>query len=427
MSFSDKALGNGWHDQAARLVGMHGKLSRRNAHAASGFDENAAAREAALTEQLDNANAQIARLEQRVEHEAGTVQALRQHMQLLDKQFEDAERRADELEGELAAACDAAALHDNECQSLRVSLDLATEENTQLTQRLEQSDAELYGTRADLARLQDDEQRQTLQVSLDLATAESAQLSQSLEASEAALGSASVELARLRTASTEAANERGKLASELFETNGKWLSETGELREQLETMSVRAETAERFLTDVRECLLTRTADSKVTERSLVEMTAARRDADGQIKQLQDLLCVKQCQLNEVEQSRDELVSASNALLKTCQSRDTALAQADEKTEALNKRIAQLEAEARQSEARQASRRKAAARSAAVRSARPQSPAVNRAPADEADDKNRIKWAELAVEIAKLVKLKGPIPEPLPAGPTNALLASTITF
>ena len=31
------------------------------------------------------------------------------------------------------------------------------------------------------------------------------------------------------------------------------------------------------------------------------------------------------------------------------------------------------------------------------------------------------------ELAKLAKLKGQLPDPLQVGPTNALLASTITF
>jgi chromosome segregation ATPase len=419
MTFSEKALGNGWHDQASRLVGMHGILSPKAKHAGQpGFEADAAARQAALTEELETAAAQIARLERRLEQEAATTKALRDHIALLDKQFEDAERRADELETELAGACDNAALHDNASQSLQVSLDLAIDENTQLAQRLEQSDAALAGARAELARLQDTDECRSLQASFDRAIDENAQLARSLDASEAALGTASTELARLRTTLAETASERTKLASELFETTGKRLNETAELREQLEAMSVRAETAERLLTDARECLLTRTAEGKAAERARAEIAAARRDADGQIKQLQDLLCVKQCQINEIDQSRSELVSATGALLRTCQNRDAALVEADKKIDTLTKRFAQLEA---------AAARKAGRRKAATRDAQPRRPAASRAPADNADDKNRIKWAELAIELAKLVKLKGHPPAPLQAASPTALLASTITF
>ena len=418
MALSEKAPGNGWHDQASRLVGMHGILSPKAKHTGQpGFTADAAARAAALTEELETAAAQIARLERRLEQEAATTKALRDHIALLDKQFEDAERRADELETELAAACDTAALHDNESQSLQVSLDLAIDENAQLTQRLEQSDTALAGARTELARLQDTDECQSLQVSFDRALAENAQLAQSLDASEAALGDTSTELARLRTTLAETAGERTKLASELFETTGKRLNETAELREQLEAMSVRADTAERLLTDARECLLTRAAEIKIAERGLAEMAAARRDADAQIKQLQDLLCVRQCQINEIDQSRSELVSATGALLRTCQNREAALTEADKKIDTLTGRIAQLEATAR----------KAKRRKTVTREAQPPRPAASRAPAGNADDKNRIKWAELAIELAKLVKLKGQPSGPLQTPTPTALLASTITF
>ena len=43
-------------------------------------------------------------------------------------------------------------------------------------------------------------------------------------------------------------------------------------------MTSRAEIAERLLADARECLAARIAENTVTERSLADATAARRDA-----------------------------------------------------------------------------------------------------------------------------------------------------
>jgi septal ring factor EnvC (AmiA/AmiB activator) len=281
------------------------------------------------------------------------------------------------METELAAAQDRAARHDNESQSLQTSLDLAMAENARLSQRLELSDC--------------------------------------------ALEDACAELARQQAACAKATGERSKLAGEVFAANGKRLNETTELKDQLETMSARALTAERLLTDARECLQARITENGVTERSLAEMTAARRDADNQIKQQQDLLCVKQCQLNELEQSRQELVAAMNALLKACQNRETALTQAEDKIEALTGRIAQLEAEAREAS------RQLAQTQAQLRAEQRRRPATRRVATDAADEKARINWAELASEFAKLVKLKGQVTEPRPASSPTALLASTITF
>jgi septal ring factor EnvC (AmiA/AmiB activator) len=298
-------------------------------------------------------------------------------VQLLAQQFDAAELRAAEMETELAAAQDRAARHDNESQSLQTSLDLAMAENARLSQRLELSDC--------------------------------------------ALEDACAELARQQAACAKATGERSKLAGEVFAANGKRLNETTELKDQLETMSARALTAERLLTDARECLQARITENGVTERSLAEMTAARRDADNQIKQQQDLLCVKQCQLNELDQSRQELVAAMNALLKACQNRETALTQAEDKIEALTGRIAQLEAEAREAS------RQLAQTQAQLRAEQRRRPATRRVATAAADEKARINWAELASEFAKLVKLKGQVTEPRPASSPTALLASTITF
>jgi chromosome segregation ATPase len=375
MALGGKALGNGWHDQAARFAGMHG--TTRTKRAPSGFDDEAATSEADLAHELEVASARIAGLERRLGQETTATQTLREHVQLLAQQFDAAELRAAEMETELAAAQDRAARHDNESQSLQTSLDLAMAENARLSQRLELSDC--------------------------------------------ALEDACAELARQQAACAKATGERSKLAGEVFAANGKRLNETTELKDQLETMSARALTAERLLTDARECLQARITENGVTERSLAEMTAAHRDADNQIKQQQDLLCVKQCQLNELDQSRQELVAAMNALLKACQNRETALTQAEDKIEALTGRIAQLEAEAREAS------RQLAQTQAQLRAEQRRRPATRRVATAAADEKARINWAELASEFAKLVKLKGQVTEPRPASSPTALLASTITF
>src|SRR5262249_10777367 len=153
-----------------------------------------------------------------------------------------------ELETELAAAQERATLHDNENQSLQASLDLAMAENERLSQRL--------------------------------------------ELNETALEDACAELARQQAACATATGERRKLADEVFTANGKRLPETAELKEQPDPMSTRALTAESLLADARECLQVRIAQDGVTERNLAEMTLARREADNQAKQAQDLLCIK---------------------------------------------------------------------------------------------------------------------------------------
>jgi chromosome segregation ATPase len=135
-----------------------------------------------------------------------------------------------------------------------------------------------------------------------------------------------------------------------------------------------------------------------------------------------LLRLKQCQINELEQSRLKLIAATNTLLKTFQNRDAALVHADDKINVLNARIVQLEAHIARLEkqARQAGRRRETAK-ADVQSHQ----TVILPTADDAGDKIRKKWAELARELAKLAKLKPQLVTPTQAG--SSLLASTITF
>jgi chromosome segregation ATPase len=366
MALSDKAPGNGWLDQATRLAVTHGTWRGTRAQpspaAETEFDTAADRRETELAEELELARARAAGLERRLAQETAAKQAL-------SEQFEAADARIAELENELAATYDELALRDNENQSLRTSLDLAMAENSGLTERLAKSDGAHNATSAQLEYLQ--------------------------------------------TALTAAETECAKLSSD---ANDRWF-ETSTLNGRLATMASRAEIAERLLADARECLLARIAENTTTERNLADATAARRDAERERHQLEDLLRLKQCQINELEQARLKLIAATNALLKACQGRDAALVQADDEIKALNERIAQLEAQLQEAD----SRREAV--TADIQS--PQS--AIRAAADDANDKTRKKWAELARELANLAKLKPQLAAPIKAGSTPSLLASTITF
>jgi predicted nucleic acid-binding Zn-ribbon protein len=111
----------------------------------------------------------------------------------------------------------------------------------------------------------------------------------------------------------------------------------------------------------------------------------------------------------------------NALLKARQNRETALTAAEDTIETLTEQIAQLEAEARQVS------RQLAQTQAQLRAAQQRRPAAKPVAADKPDEKSRINWAELANEIAKLVRLKGQAAEPPRTSSPTALLASTITF
>jgi chromosome segregation ATPase len=372
MALNGKAQGNGWLDQAARLAVTHATPIAKRAQsspdaAETEFDAAADDRETVLAEELELTRARATGLERRLAQETAAKQAL-------SEQFETADARIAELENELAAAHDELALRDNESQSLRTSLDLAMTENAALTERLAKSDAAHRGTDSQLEFLQ------------------------------TALATAETECTRLFS---EARDSR---------------IEASTLNDVLAKMTSRAEAAERLLADARECLAARIAENAATERNLADATAARRDGDRDLHELQDLLRLKQCQINELEQSRLQLIAATNTLLKTFRNRDAALVHADNEIKVLNTRIVQLEAQIGklEAQARQAKSRRETAKAAAQSQQTVILPA-----ADDAGDTIRKKWAELARELAKLAKLKPQLVTPIQAAPS--LLASTITF
>jgi chromosome segregation ATPase len=372
MALNGKAQGNGWLDQATRLAVTHATPTAKRAQPSlavveTELDAAANGGEIELADELELTRARAAGLERRLAQETAAKQTL-------SEQFEAADARIAEFESELAAAHDELALRDNENQSLRTSLDLAMAENASLTERLAKRDAAQHSTGSQLEYLQ----------------------------------------TALATAETECAR--------LFSEARDFRIEASTLNDVLATMTSRAEIAERLLADARECLIARIAENAVTERSLADATAARRDAGSELHQLQDLLRLKQCQINELEQSRLQLIAATNTLLKTFQNRDAALVQADEEIRVLNARIVELEAQIAQyaAQARKANSRRETAKAPA----QPHQTVIL-ANADDGSEKIRKKWAELARELAKLAKLKPQLVTPLQGG--SSLLASTITF
>jgi golgin subfamily B member 1 len=372
MAPNGKAQGNGWLDQAARLAVTHVTPIATRPQSSPGaaeteFDAAAASREIELADELELTRARTVGLERRLAQETAAKQAL-------SEQFQAADARIAELENELAAAHDELSLRDNENESLRTSLDLAMAENAGLTERLAKSDGAQHSTSSQLEYLQ----------------------------------------SALTAAETECSRHFSEARASRMEAST--------LTDVLARMTSRAEAAERLLADARECLAVRIAENAATERNLADATAARRDGERDLHELQDLLRLKQCQINELEQSRLQLIAATNTLLKTFQNRDAALVHADEEIRVLNARIVQLEAQIAQLEAQ--------ARQAAIRRQTAKAPAQSQQSVilpgtDDAGEKIRKKWAELARELAKLAKLKPQLVRPIQAGPS--LLASTITF
>ena len=306
MALNGKAQGNGWLDQAARLAVTHATPIAKRAQsspdaAETEFDAAADDRETELADELELTRARAAGLERRLAQETAAKQAFRE-------QFEAADARI---------------------ASSRTSLPRRT-----------------MSWRCAITRTSRCEPRSIWRWPRTPA------LTERLAKSDAAQRSSGSQLEYLQTALATAETECTRLSSEARDSR----IEASTLNDVLATMTSRAEIAERLLADARECLLARIAENAATERSLADATAARRDAASELHQLQDLLRLKQCQINELEQSRLQLIAATNTLLKTFQNRDAALVHADDEIKVLNARIVQLEAQIAQLEAQARSSR-----------------------------------------------------------------------
>ena len=176
--------------------------------------------------------------------------------------------------------------------------------------------------------------RARLQANVDLAS-ENSRVSRSLTEKDAALDDTRTRIKFLETALTAAEAECTRLAAEMSGARDKHGADSDALNGLLETMSSRAITADKLLAEARQRLHARTAENGAAEKRLADARAAYNEIDGKNRQLLDELRLRQCQVDELEQSRLTLINATNALLETFQDRDRALACAEEKIKSLS--------------------------------------------------------------------------------------------
>ncbi len=348
----------------------------------------AEARQAELTNELELALTRLSGTERRGADEKAACADVTEQPEALKEENAEAAGRVAGFEAELAAERNGAGLQQNEIESLRNSLDLAISENSRMAARV------------------------------DLA--------------ESLLAESRVQSECLRAEAVTADVQRIKTVDIAHRSEEMHQAETRKLQDDLAAMTARARTAETLLADARECLVIRIAESEKLAYSLAQATEANRDADIRLAELQDLLRTKELQIAQIERSRQALMTKAQKLLENHQSRDQALARAEEKIKLLDQWIVRLEAEARRS-------RDAAAKAVAQVAVAPVAVAPVAvalvptppgseicAPAEDPREAKRKKWMELARELAKL-ELKLQLPSPSKTISTQPLLAGTITY
>ena len=304
-----KAQRDGWRHQAEHLALSHTAVATVTLAAAdqarrrrSSQDAECEQGETDPASELTTPASKYAELEQQVTREstiAWTLTDRRETLAARAARVSSADKRIAELETELSAAHEALALKENENHSLQTSLDLIADDNSRLSS---------YLTERDVAF--DEAQSQLKQIKATLAAVEA---------------------------------EREKLAAAVEEANERRQVEFNTLSSRLGTTSARALTAEKLLVETRQSLLACSAEKSTLERELTDATTARRVAEKNLELLQNSLRVKERLIQELEQARSKLIEGVDSLLKTLETRETALARAEEKIKLLDD--PQLEAEA----------------------------------------------------------------------------------
>ena len=304
-----KAQRDGWRHQAEHLALSHTAVATVTLAAADQARRRRSSQDAECEQgEIDPASelappaTKYAELEQQVTREsaiAWTLTDRRETLAARAARVSSADKRVAELETELGAAREALALKENENHSLQTSLDLIAGDNSRLSSYLTERDVAL-----------DDAKSQLEQIKTTLAVAEA---------------------------------EREKLAAAVDDANEKRQVEFNTLSSRLGTMSARAVTAEKLFVETRQSLLACSAEKSTVERELADATTARRVADKNLELLQNSLQVKERLIQELEQARSKLIEGADSLLKTLETRETALARAEEKIKLLDDAL--LEAEA----------------------------------------------------------------------------------
>jgi chromosome segregation ATPase len=451
MALADRGRRNGWHHQATSLVSSHSALGttakalvdrsgpllrRRPLLEAQDQEVDSASEEIGieLARKLDEARAEIARLELRLSHDAAAAQELRAQIEASAAATEAADQRAAGLAREIAAARG----------GLQENIDLLTAENARLLQGHAERGMALDDAQDKIKFLENalaaaeaasvSKQAETLangasaarvefQEQLDLAASENARLQQTIAKKDVAFGEVR---ARIEFLQSTAEAECSRLGAEVGGVRQQQHAESETLNGRLEAMSSRAVTAEKLLAEARERLLARIVENGAFRQKVADAKADAKAANdkayAKTRQLEDAVTLRQHQIDELERSRATLVEATTTLLETFEDRDRALQRAQQKIKALAERNAELEAEANRGAEFAGQKAKTGQDGKGAK----ESVTIADLSSDGADQTTRTDWSELARLLTDFVERKRQSPGHAQRR-SMTLLASTVTF
>lgn len=217
----------------------------------------------------------------------------------------------------------------NALAELRIGYDGLHGKFTALEKRAAELDNDRAGSEQQLAHAQ--QTARGLQRDKSELTTEVAATRANLEQMEISLLAAQAERSALSTARDEA-DERHR-------------SEAYTLNVRIEALRARATAAEKLLSEVRQSLVLRTEELRLSERKTAEAVIARTTAEKTIEALTAARDALDTKAQKLELGRKSLTERSNSLAETLKAREASLTQAEQKIKLLTDRIAEIEVDA----------------------------------------------------------------------------------
>jgi len=287
-------------------------------------------------------------------------QILNAQVHALGTQAAAADKRAAELENELAALRDTLVRRETENASLQTSLDLVAGENAELSRRLTENDAaaaqasaqlesaktslaeaeaksnrlaanvleahekrraeinaancrlQLMSSRAAAAEALLAQTRQGLVARAEeknLVLTENSRLSRCLAESDVAVDTAWSQVEKTKTAMTETKAVRDNLAAALSAASEKYRAEISALTIRLEAMSARALAAENQLGEARQGLAARAQENTLIVDEIARLSRRLAENDSAVEKAWSHAVELRAALNALEEERNKLTSA----------------------------------------------------------------------------------------------------------------------
>jgi crescentin len=274
--------------------------------------------------------------------------ALRRELTTTQTQLRTAEATKAEIATDMAAR--RAQISDLEGKLTRESSEarILRDENARLDEKLSASDkriivleSDLNTTRQKLLMAEDEKQAQ--QISFEKANAEASRLSRKLTETETTLNVTQGRLRSLEANFAEMNTDRTRLSRALDEANERYEHEHSTQRMRFETLQARASATEKLLIEAREHLVGRAEEMRNKDQRNMELVREREALQMRVQELEAERHTREALYQEVEQARNTFMERGASLARAFNSKEAALARAEESATTLTQRIEALEA------------------------------------------------------------------------------------